>query len=555
MGHHRHHLWLLSAALALQSFSSFATTVATTRDSSANAVNATLVGAPAIVASPLGSAFGNAISFSGVDNLRQTDALFMGPGNIWSFASAGSVELTVKRARTGQEKVFGQWPNPIAAGYLMYFSSANKLAYAWYDNSKTFHQLTSPSAIADTNPHQIEVSWDGTTARMFIDGAYVTNGAAGSFTNYASVSLCFGRGDTTSDAFQGIIDEVRFSSVARHSISYTPATLPFTNDAYTTLLLHLDSTNLPAAVCTRISASPVLAKGGVYNGWTADALAAPSVSSNGVTWAMTVSLWSVANSKWASAFFTGPDLKTWTYVNNSLLTPGGTDYIIGNGGFAWFSNAWYFSFNNYASAGSPNGISVQHSTDLLTWTTNVTKGIDPYGADPSLVVNPNTGKLESWYLNVGRCVCYSDSTDGTTWTSHGVQMTNAGFGSYGGYVNIYGFGEPQVFYYNGFRYLIVDGSSVAGARRSQLMRGVPAQGTYYMLGEDLFPISSNPWENTQVFDATTAGIVNFGDGRAGLLWLLYAGSDNGSMTDNTDSSIGLVYLNLYPGTGLGMINR
>ena len=57
----------------------------------------------------------------------------------------------------------------------------------------------------------------------------------------------------------------------------------------------------------RSQTTPVLTKGGTYGGWTADAIAAPSVCYDGTRYVMTVSLWSVSLSKWASAFFTSPD--------------------------------------------------------------------------------------------------------------------------------------------------------------------------------------------------------------------------------------------------------
>src|SRR4051812_34058398 len=108
---------------------------------------------------------------------------------------------------------------------------------------------------------------------------------------------------------------------------------------------------MPSIAFTRLQSTPVLAKGGTYGGIQADALAAPAVCWDGTRWVMTVSIWNVAGQKWHSIFLTASDLAgTWSYVASSLRTPGGTDYILGNGGLAWFGGKYWFAYNAYQTS-------------------------------------------------------------------------------------------------------------------------------------------------------------------------------------------------------------
>jgi hypothetical protein len=47
-------------------------------------------------------------------------------------------------------------------------------------------------------------------------------------------------GDAVTEFFPGLLDEVRISSVARYSSTFTPQTTPFASDASTIALYHLD---------------------------------------------------------------------------------------------------------------------------------------------------------------------------------------------------------------------------------------------------------------------------------------------------------------------------
>ncbi len=282
----------------------------------------------------------------------------------------------------------------------------------------------------------------------------------------------------------------------------------------------------------RIQTTPVIAKGGTYNGVVADALAAPSVCWDGTRFVLTCSMWNIATSKWSSIFFTSTDLATWSYVSGSIRTP--ATYLLGNGGIAWFASKYWFVYENDDTTAH-----IDTSTDLLSWTNQ----FNPLGGsmpDPAPVVNPETSKLEVWFRDTGRVVHYWDSPDGTTWTDRGSVFT-AGSWTNGS------LGEAHVYYPgDGYRYLLFDVDPDGGGRMRGQVRasatGVPASWDHQygtVLGND--PL--NAWEAAQVFDGSAIA-ADRGDGRGLKAWIVYAGGTNTSGTDATDSGIGIAYMDV-----------
>lgn len=292
---------------------------------------------------------------------------------------------------------------------------------------------------------------------------------------------------------------------------------------------------------SRIQATPVIANhnqgGPTIGGVQPDALAAPAACWDGSRWVLTVSIWNTAAGKWYSAFYTSLDLANWTYVPGSLVSPTGTDYIVGNSGLAFFNGKYYWAYSHYPSSNSAVGATLAHSTDLLTWTVVGDPIISTAAAfDPSLVVNPTTGNLEIWATNASREVVFATSADGSAWSGWSAPiLSNPSFSSGS-------FGEPQVWYSNGIQFCTCDTSNEGAGgvyRYTSLFCGPSLLCAFpSVFGAD----ASNPWESVQVFDFCGVGAFDRGDGRGKQLWGLYAGGDNSSATDNTDSSIGLVFM-------------
>jgi hypothetical protein len=293
----------------------------------------------------------------------------------------------------------------------------------------------------------------------------------------------------------------------------------------------------------RHQSTPVLTKGGTYDGWTADALAAPAVCWDGTQFVLTVSFWSVANTKWASGCFTSPDLVAWTYVTGSLRAPSGDDYIVGNGGIAWWGGKYWVVDNHYP-AGNPAHTTVRWSTDLIAWTSTV-EGTHIDGVacvDPSLAVNPLTDDLELWVIEESsRDTVLLTSGDGTTFVSQGVlHEAPAVWGTLN-------YGEPDVFYRGGVRYITFDVAVESGRRAIGQAASATLDATWATRGTVLGASGVNAWEAVNIFDSANVGDFNL-NGRGLVRWLMYAGSDQVAATDNTNSSIGLAWMEI-PSTG------
>jgi len=129
-----------------------------------------------------------------------------------------------------------------------------------YDGAPAFHVFVgdayanakSTDAVDAATWHHLAGVFDGAEARLYVDGRLVAKGAGSGARRRNPYPFCVGadpdrRGEPTS-FFEGRIDEVRVSRVARYSgDAFTPART-FEPDADTLLLLHCDGLVGPFAV-------------------------------------------------------------------------------------------------------------------------------------------------------------------------------------------------------------------------------------------------------------------------------------------------------------------
>ena len=98
-------------------------------------------------------------------------------------------------------------------------------ACVWYNNSQI---LTGTNNVADNNWHHIAVSRNGSTIKLFVDGAEqdsATNSA--SFTVSSGYPL-IGADSTTAGNFTGYINDLRVTKgIARYTTGFTPPTAAF----------------------------------------------------------------------------------------------------------------------------------------------------------------------------------------------------------------------------------------------------------------------------------------------------------------------------------------
>jgi len=79
-----------------------------------------------------------------------------------------------------------------------------------------------------------------TTLTTYVNGVAGTPDTSSSGDNSGTNTLEVGRDSALGRYYDGFVDEVRVSNIARYSSTFTPQTSPFVRDANTKLLLHLD---------------------------------------------------------------------------------------------------------------------------------------------------------------------------------------------------------------------------------------------------------------------------------------------------------------------------
>ncbi|HEV8633144.1 MAG TPA: LamG domain-containing protein, partial [Chloroflexota bacterium] len=116
--------------------------------------------------------------------------------------------------------------------------------------------------------YHVAATYNGSTARLFIDGLQVRSAAVSGLIDQSTAPLMIGQGTGLNDHFPGLVDEVRISSVVRYTASFTAPTAPFTADANTRGLWHFDE----GAGTTAQDASANGNNGTLINGpvWTTD---------------------------------------------------------------------------------------------------------------------------------------------------------------------------------------------------------------------------------------------------------------------------------------------
>ena len=178
------------------------------------------------VASPGGPAFGDGMLYNST-----TTAYTLGTSGAVT-GSAYSIEFLYKLASIASVPLIGR---PTDQFYITGSSSSGWICY-WRLSSGSYLSMTSGSGfyLAGTT-YAIQLSWDGTTCRLFVNGTLVNSMAAAS--TYIAGAYEFYLQGSAGD----VIDEVRVSGVARDVATYVTAPTPFVSDGSTNLLYHFDN--------------------------------------------------------------------------------------------------------------------------------------------------------------------------------------------------------------------------------------------------------------------------------------------------------------------------
>ncbi len=197
------------------------------------------------------SGFGNCLVFDGTGSTGSTVcAVNLGlpaAQNTEGWAPSGTtpftVELIFKRGRSGvAETLIGAWSTAAGGGrYELQLTAGNVLQGVMRGAGTTNYIATGSGTVTDTAWHSAALSYDGTNMRVFLDGSLqATVAAVSSSSPNSTLEMYVGARPSGEQPFQGSLDEVRISRVARYTSGYTAASAPFTSDSNTIALYHFD---------------------------------------------------------------------------------------------------------------------------------------------------------------------------------------------------------------------------------------------------------------------------------------------------------------------------
>ena len=149
--------------------------------------------------------FVRSIAFDGVND-------YLDAGRVLNLNTSFTVSSWVKRNSTNQT-ILSKRDNAFTTGYDLSINSAGRAQMSWRNGS--MQTITSSVVIPSGIWHNVAVTYDGTTARLYIDGVLdVTQTMSTVPANNQSFLIAAADGVNTTSFFNGGIDEVRVWSVA-----------------------------------------------------------------------------------------------------------------------------------------------------------------------------------------------------------------------------------------------------------------------------------------------------------------------------------------------------
>ena len=192
------------------------------------------------------TAVGNAQVDTAQSKFGGASALFDGTGDYLVVQSnplptSGSFTVEFWLRPSALSGIKPVWSNRDTGGTnrgVLYLSGAG---LTWWNGDDN---LNYSGSLTVNTWHHIACVKDGSTRRLFVDGAGMVTDSGG----YVAGDLFqIGRADYSGTAFSselpGHIDEFRVSNSARYTTTFTPSTTPFVNDDNTIFLLHADGTD------------------------------------------------------------------------------------------------------------------------------------------------------------------------------------------------------------------------------------------------------------------------------------------------------------------------
>ena len=162
----------------------------------------------------------------------QTDLLFSGDYTYecWIYFSA---------TPSNDKHIMGQAAQ-YSGSQVMIGMNINKQIFVYVGGAKRF----TSSGLASAQWYHVAMSKASGVHRLFIDGVLQANTYTDSAAVTGSTDFHWGREPSASNyAWNGYLDELRISNIARYTATFTPPSAPFTNDANTNALFHFNGTN------------------------------------------------------------------------------------------------------------------------------------------------------------------------------------------------------------------------------------------------------------------------------------------------------------------------
>lgn len=185
-------------------------------------------GAQISTAVALWPSYGSSLAFNG------TNAYIGVPDSLFGFGIGGGPFSFGARFRTSvtpspyafimnHSAGNGGW-GPGGEQCILYLNSSGALVWQFWSGG-SIASIFGSTNLCDGATHEALVTYDGTTTRLFADGALIGT-TTGAYTDVADTSTRIGSAVSGSNWFNGYMVDVTVWNAAVHTAAYTPPTLP-----------------------------------------------------------------------------------------------------------------------------------------------------------------------------------------------------------------------------------------------------------------------------------------------------------------------------------------
>jgi hypothetical protein len=168
------------------------------------------------------------------DNTDFTLEYWVRVGNFSNVASGNGINASIVFGNQSFDNFAQYWSfGPIANGNVQFF---------YYSGSANQYTTSGVTLVTNTWYHLAFVKQTN-SLKIYVDGVERGSGTISATPTNGTTSEPITIGAFNNVSFNGYLDEIRVSNVARYTAAFTPSTTPFQSDANTLLLIHANGTN------------------------------------------------------------------------------------------------------------------------------------------------------------------------------------------------------------------------------------------------------------------------------------------------------------------------